>query len=57
MNGSLSEKPFASGAPVAGVGAAAICLRGAWGDLVKKTNVLPLLANVDHHYVADFLRF
>ena len=47
----LSEKPFASGAPVL-ASAQRHLPAGAWGD--HGEDVLPLLTNVDHHYVADF---
>ncbi len=47
----LSEKPFASGAPVL-ASAQRHLPAGAWGD--REEDVLPLLTNVDHRYVADF---
>jgi len=47
----LSEKPFASGAPVLASAQRHLPV-GAWGD--HGEDVLPLLADVDHRYVADF---
>jgi tetratricopeptide (TPR) repeat protein len=47
----LSEKPFASGAPVLASPHRHLPAR-AWGD--HGEDVLPLLTDVDHRYVADF---
>jgi tetratricopeptide (TPR) repeat protein len=47
----LSEKPFASGAPVV-ASPETHALAGAWDD--GGHDVLPLLATVDHRYVRDF---
>jgi tetratricopeptide (TPR) repeat protein len=47
----LSEKPFASGAPVLASAQRHLPV-GAWGD--HGEDVLPLLADIDHRYVADF---
>jgi hypothetical protein len=47
----LSEKPFASGAPIIASGETRPPV-GAWND--KGEDVLPLLAERDHKYVRDF---